>query len=267
MTIGQIVLPGTTLSVSRLSFGTSRLFSAGRKADRHAIIAEAVRQGFTHFDTAPSYGFGMSELDLGDVLGSDSKITIATKTGLYSPGGEGQPWAAIFARKMMGRAIPTLSTPIADWAVDRARRALAESMKRLRRNHVDILLLHEAELGLLHTDEWLKWIDEELGHRIGAFGVAVSASRLGSVLAANSPIAKLIQTQDSVSGCEADPVLDAGRPLQFTYGYLSSLALTDRTEQAVNTAIKAALHRNKTGSVLVSTINKPRIQTLAVAAG
>ena len=264
--IAKIILPGTDLTVSRLTFGTSRLFSAGGRANRYAVIEAAARIGFTHFDTAPSYGFGMAERDLGDVLGGDNSVTITTKTGLYSPGGEDQPWASIFARKLLGRGFPTLSAPIADWSVDRAKRSLDASLKRLKRDRIDILLMHEAELPLLNADEWLGWMDAERKTRVRFFGVAVGGDRLPPILLAPEPMLEIIQTEDSLAQHEADPLLKAGRQLQLTYGYLSSLSDADRSEAGVAATIRGALERNTQGSVLVSTTTASRIPALASAA-
>jgi len=55
------MLPGTGLSVSRLSFGTATLHHHPTTAKRQAFLAAALDHGFTHFDTSPYYGFGMSE--------------------------------------------------------------------------------------------------------------------------------------------------------------------------------------------------------------
>lgn len=264
--IPKTILPGTNLSLSRLTFGTSRLFSAGKRRDRHDVLAAAADGGFSHFDTAPSYGFGVAEKDLGDVFGHDPHITLTTKTGLYSPGGEDQLWAAIFARKLAGRVAPVFSSPMADWSVDRARRELDLSLKRLRRDRVDVLLLHEPELPLLNTDQWQQWMAEEIGQRVGCFGIAVDDRRLLSALSAQQTLPEIVQTQDSISGNEAAPLLAAGRALQFTYGYLSALPTDKRSKSDVASTIQSALARNTHGSVIVSSNNVQRVNALALAA-
>jgi D-threo-aldose 1-dehydrogenase len=263
--IPRTQLPGTELSLSRLTFGTSRLFSAGSRSARHALLETAAQAGFTHFDTAPSYGFGMAERDLGDLFGRDDAVTVTTKTGLYSPGGEGQSWPTIFGRKLLGRVVTSLSRPVVDWSVSTARRALDDSLKRLKRDHVSILLLHEAELPLLDTDEWQRWMAAERQARVGSYGVAVDAERLKSILAAPMPFLEIIQAQDSVSAREAEPVLAAGRPLQFTFGYLSSLSAEERSAAGIARTIKAALARNLHGSVVVSSNQIERVRALAAA--
>ena len=61
----------TGLKVSALAFGcgdVGGLMVRGAPADRERAIARAVELGITYLDTAPSYGSGESEKNLGVVL-------------------------------------------------------------------------------------------------------------------------------------------------------------------------------------------------------
>src|SRR5215469_7849000 len=126
----QVILPGTDISLSRFSFGTGSRFNIA-SAKRAHLLAAAFDHGFTHFDTAPYYGFGIAERDLKPLLKAHPNITVATKVGLYSPGGEAQSAALVSLRKAAGKVLPTLSRPEADFNVARARKALEGSLKRL----------------------------------------------------------------------------------------------------------------------------------------
>ena len=148
----QVLLPGTDLSVSRFVFGTASLHHLGRLPVQAAHLAAAATAGFTHFDTAPLYGFGGAERVLGSVFGREPTITFTTKVGLYSPGGSDQGHAAMLGRKIGGKLWPRLSRAVADLSVEQARRSLEGSLRRLSRDCVDILLLHEPAPGLLRTD-------------------------------------------------------------------------------------------------------------------
>src|SRR5262245_50530975 len=64
----RVQLPGTEIVMSRLSFGTSRLHHVPSGKHRQSLLAAAFDAGFTHFDTAPLYGFGLAESDLGGFL-------------------------------------------------------------------------------------------------------------------------------------------------------------------------------------------------------
>jgi D-threo-aldose 1-dehydrogenase len=258
--VRQVTLPGTDMSVSRFSFGTASLFNVGSAKRRADLLAAAYDHGFTHFDTAPYYGFGTAERDLRPLLTAHPDITIATKVGIYSPGGEAQPTAAVFLRKAAGRIVPALSRPTIDWSVARARNALTASLRRLGRERVDLYLLHEPELELLDSDEWLRWLESECD-RVARFGIAVNSTRLGHFIAAANPLASVIQTMDSIMDREADILLKHHRPLQITYGYISAAKLHGPVD--VPAVLAAALRRNKSGSVIVSTRKLKRLRRYA----
>src|SRR5438034_10306624 len=116
-----------TLPELRLGFGAWAVGGAGWGApgaerDRAAAVERAVERGITFFDTAPSYGDGASELLVGRVLKPHGeRVAIATKVGPH----------------------------------DDPRRSLEASLRRLQREHVDLVQLHEA------LDRW-EWQLEKL---------------------------------------------------------------------------------------------------------
>ena len=81
-----------------------------------------------HFDTAPIYGFGLSERDLAPLLTAEPNLTVATKVGLYPPGGTQQNWAAVFARKALGKLYSPWSRASVDLSVKRAEVSLGASL-------------------------------------------------------------------------------------------------------------------------------------------
>jgi aryl-alcohol dehydrogenase-like predicted oxidoreductase len=253
----QILLPGTNLKISRFSFGTGGLFNVGTSRERGRLLAAACDHGFTHFDTAPYYGFGIAERDLCSILTTRPQTTVATKVGIYSPGGEAQSERMVFWRKAAGKLIPALSRPTINWSIEWAKKALSGSLRRLGRDHVDLYLLHEPDLALIETDEWLRWLEVE-SNRVAYFGVALDANRTEPFIRSSNPLASVVQTFDSIQGREADTVLNSGRPLQLTYGYVS--ALRARTEDNVSSILRKALYRNVTGSIIVSTSKISRLR-------
>jgi D-threo-aldose 1-dehydrogenase len=256
----QITLPGTDMPISRFSFGTARLFNVGSAKARANLLTAAYDHGFTHFDTAPYYGFGVAERDLRPLLRAHPDATVATKVGIYSPGGEAQRSTEVFLRKATGKVFPSLSRPMIDWSVARARNALTASLRRLGRDHVDLYLLHEPELSLLNSDEWLAWLESERD-RVRHFGIAVETSRLRPFVVSANRLASIIQTVDSIVGREADVVTAHHRPMQITYGYVSAAKRIGPVD--VPAILAAALRRNTTGSVIVSTRNIRRLQQYA----
>ncbi len=60
---------GLTVSVLGLGCGAvGGLMVRGSAADRERVVARALEAGVTYFDTAPAYGDGQSEINLGQVL-------------------------------------------------------------------------------------------------------------------------------------------------------------------------------------------------------
>src|ERR1700724_2869800 len=82
-------IPGTQLSVSRVALGTwamgGWMWGGTDYRESVATIRAALDQGINLIDTAPAYGFGVSEEIVGSAVadaGLRSHAIIATKVGL-----------------------------------------------------------------------------------------------------------------------------------------------------------------------------------------
>jgi aryl-alcohol dehydrogenase-like predicted oxidoreductase len=256
----RTTIAGTTIEVSRLVLGTGSLHHLVWWAARRRILDQAADLGITHFDTSPYYGDGLAEADLGRFLqGRRDAFTVATKVGLYPRGPVLRTGVGVWCRRAFGRLRPGSMGPIEEWSVAQARRSLEQSLRRLRTEYVDMLLVHEPNVTGPQADDLLAWMRHEQDRgMLRAFGVAGDQSRIGNLVGGHHPLAWVAQTRDSTTGREADFVIQAGRPLQFTYGYVTA----DRTTPAPDT-IAAALRRNTTGAVIVSSRSPERIAALA----
>src|SRR4051812_7179235 len=77
------MLPGTTLPTSALGLGMGHLFRLPKQADRLRILAAAYDAGIVPIDTAPMYGLGVAEAELGRFArGRRDQLVIATKFGI-----------------------------------------------------------------------------------------------------------------------------------------------------------------------------------------
>ena len=80
------VLGRTGLSVSQLGFGCGNvggLIIRGEPEERLRAVATAISLGINYFDTAPSYGDGVSETNLGRALKElKAEVFVGTKVGL-----------------------------------------------------------------------------------------------------------------------------------------------------------------------------------------
>lgn len=116
----------------------------------HAISDEAARAtveaawaaGIRHFDTAPYYGFGLSEKRLGSALAQldpRGEATISSKVGrVLNPAAGGKP-----GETRHGFVSNEPFEPAFDYSYDGVMRAFESSQKRLRRDKIDILLAHD----------------------------------------------------------------------------------------------------------------------------
>jgi L-galactose dehydrogenase/L-glyceraldehyde 3-phosphate reductase len=114
----------TGLRVSVLGFGCGNvggLMIRGARADRERAVARAIELGINYFDTAPSYGDGLSETNLGAALRTlGARVHVGTKFSLAPPD------------------LAQVPAAIA--------RALDASLARLGTEQVDLLQLHSPIL-------------------------------------------------------------------------------------------------------------------------
>ena len=105
------------------------------------LLAEATRNGIVHFDTAPLYGFGLSELRLGHHLRTleRSQYKISTKVGRTYHAAWGRPvergnWFA-----------PLDRLAYTDYSRDGIMRSLEQSLTRLGIDRIDTVLVHDID--------------------------------------------------------------------------------------------------------------------------
>jgi D-threo-aldose 1-dehydrogenase len=139
------------LKVTELGFGTAplgNLFRPLADDDARATLATAKAAGFGYWDTAPFYGFGLSERRLGDAL-RGSEYVISTKVGrVLNPVRE-----AIDANTPRhGYATPMPFAPVYDYSYDAVMRSFEESLQRLGLARIDLLYIHDIGR-MTHGDE------------------------------------------------------------------------------------------------------------------
>src|SRR5947208_1551767 len=158
----SVQIDQTELRVSRWSFGTASLHHVPRSNQRQRLLRAAVNAGFTHFDTSPFYGYGLAERELsGLIKHGRADLTLATKVGLYPPRHASYRPLGIWCRKVVGRVVRRVSAPRVDWSIAEARKSLAQSLRRLGTDYVDVLYLHEPDAMLIAADQFLRWLEDE----------------------------------------------------------------------------------------------------------
>jgi aryl-alcohol dehydrogenase-like predicted oxidoreductase len=253
--------------VPALSFGTGSLHHLVDVQARVNLLVDAVELGMTHLDTAPSYGGGLTESWIGKALGGRWRdVTVATKVGLYPPGGRSHSFVGVLARKAAGRIIPALSRAKVDWSLRSAEASLRGSLTCLGRSHVDLLLLHEPSASVEVADEFAEWFERlRQAGTIRYWGIAGEPESCMPLVLSAHPVAAVVQTRDSLERREASALARANRELQFTYGYLSRSAPTSAGRE-LRDLIREALRVNRTGSILVSTRRIDHLRALVEAA-
>lgn len=129
-----------TLALPSLGFGAGgigNLYAAVSDAAARETIETALAEGIAYFDTAPHYGFGLSETRLGAALPASAKVS--TKVGRrLRPAPEVDPLA-----ERHGFVAAAPFEPVFDYSYDGVMRAFESSLERLRRDHIDVLLAHD----------------------------------------------------------------------------------------------------------------------------
>ncbi|WP_062063553.1 aldo/keto reductase [Cellvibrio sp. OA-2007] len=133
----------SSLSLSRLGFGAAPIGNlyqpiTGVQAGR--AVKAALLSGIRYFDTAPHYGFGLSETRLGAALGNIAaaeSVIVSTKVGrLLVP-------TSSRASVRHGFVDAPPLEPQFDYSYDGVMRSFESSLQRLQREHIDLLLAHD----------------------------------------------------------------------------------------------------------------------------
>ena len=168
---------------SRLVFGTARLAGGAYASQSRRMIEACVTAGITAFDTAPGYGMGAAEALLGDVTQGMAGIALHTKVGSARPA---VPALRGWAKRLRNLAANRAATARIDAAIEPfggvpagivlTPRAIEQSLARshdlLRRDRIELVLLHEAEPQLIDPEAWDTLRSAQNAGRVGQLGFA-----------------------------------------------------------------------------------------------
>jgi D-threo-aldose 1-dehydrogenase len=176
----------TGLRVTELGFGTAplgNLFRPLPDATARETLAAAEQAGFGYYDTAPFYGFGLSERRLGDALRHRKDIVLSTKVGrILKP----VPGPVDESEVRQGYATPMPFEPVYDYSYDAVMKSYEASRQRLGLSRIDILYIHdigslthgeqnEARMAELTRGGGLKALEElRATKQISGFGMGVN---------------------------------------------------------------------------------------------
>lgn len=176
--IAERRLGATDIRLPTLGFGAApigNLYTEVTDDEAMRAIGVALEKGIRYFDTAPYYGYGLSESRLGQGLKGVSRdgVRISTKVGrrIYEdttrePGQEGFAVAGYKAEF--------------DYSRDGVMRSFESSLKRLGTDHVDILLLHDIGR-LTHGDRHPVLLRQALDEALPAMAELKSSGACGAI--------------------------------------------------------------------------------------
>jgi aryl-alcohol dehydrogenase-like predicted oxidoreductase len=245
-----------------LGYGTSRLHYL-RKKERQRILEKAAELGIKHFDTAPSYGDGMAETELGDFLrGRRDQFVIATKYGeAANPITERFP---VFGFPLRGlraatRRVGFWEPPTQPFTAMGLRNSVEKSLERLRTGWLDIVLLHAPRLDRIDSVEAILEQFNALREKglIRAYGLAGDWADIKTILSVCPELCQILQT------AEADWQMDF--PPDITFGALSpgpqSYWTAPTPPETALRRLAAALTKRQ-GVILVSTTRPVHLKSL-----
>jgi aryl-alcohol dehydrogenase-like predicted oxidoreductase len=169
---------------SRLGFGCGSIMGRVGRAESLRAIGAALDAGITHFDTARLYGYGEAENLLGEaVRGRRDQIVIASKFGLVATrAAMALRGLKPLAQKLVGNIpglrplirglVGTAQQSSGAFTPEAAERSLAESLRALQTDYLDILFLHDPGAADLtgELEDFLK--AQVAAGRIRAYGIA-----------------------------------------------------------------------------------------------
>jgi D-threo-aldose 1-dehydrogenase len=181
MTLPTRRIGTTDVDVSVLGFGgvaVGNFFELMPEERALATIEEAWQSGVRFFDTSPYYGHGLSEHRFGHVLRGriDDGLVISTKVGrILRPEKADRIDRGLFLGGLNFAAE-------FDYSYDGAMRSLEHSYQRLGMNRIDVVLIHDVDVGTYGSvDEYHRRRDEAMAGSYRALDELRGAGVIGAI--------------------------------------------------------------------------------------
>lgn len=195
-----------------IGFGASSLGNLYREIDdecARSTVYVAWADGVRYFDTAPFYGFGLSERRLGDVLRTRSRdeFLLSTKVGRLLVPGEA-------CREKFGFHSPMPFDPVFDYSYDGVMRSFEASLQRLGLARVDIVYMHDlgrSTHGAAHDAHFRQAIE-------GGFRALEDLRSQGAVSAIGLGVNEVEVCAESMTHADFDLFMIAGRYTLLNHG-------------------------------------------------
>ena len=208
MELPRARLGATSVAITRIGMGSAPLgglFAPVSDADADATIERAWTLGIRYFDTAPLYGFGLSEHRFGEALRGRKRgeFVLSTKVGrLLRPGDP-----ATLEHGQFKDALPFAE--VYDYSYDGVMRSLEDSLQRLGTWRIDILLVHDLDVWTHRSEAARRARVEEF--MAGGYRAMIKLREDGTVRAIGAGINETAACQDLAERGDFDCFLLAGR--------------------------------------------------------
>ena len=184
-----------SLQISELGFGCAAV--AGRVSRKDSLLAlhAAYDAGITFYDMARSYGYGQSERIVGEFLGGRREsVVLCTKFGIMPAAVSGWKQKLKPMAQLAIRAFPALRAVAQKQVQDQfvsnqftpeiLRMSLETSLRELKTDYVDILLLHAAPATVLQQHDLLHAMDQLVqSGKVRMAGISADAPVIGKYFA------------------------------------------------------------------------------------
>lgn len=200
-------LPRSGLELTALGLGCSQLGGLYRPmswADSEALVDAAWSAGLRYFDTAPYYGYTLSERRVGQALSIRAReaFALSTKVGrLMRPDAGVRPGDD-------GWAEPLPFRPVFDYTYDGIMRSYEDSLQRLGTSRIDILYVHDIGTmthGERHAHYWTQLTEG------GGLRALAQLRESGAVSAIGLGVNEWEVVVDAMNEAPLDIVMLAGR--------------------------------------------------------
>lgn len=218
-----------SLRLSTLGLGAAALaglYDAVDAATATATLQTAWDLGLRSMDTAPFYGYTLSERRVGEFLAGRPRdgYVLSTKVGrIMQPDASVQPGSD-------GWAQPLPYRPVFDYSHDGILRSFDDSLQRLGTGRIDILLVHDigrATHGEHHARHWQALTEG------GGLRALERLRSQGAVRAIGLGVNEWEVAQQALAAAPLDCVLLAGRYTLLEQGALDFLNLCAASEVGV----------------------------------
>lgn len=298
MSLPTVVLGTDRIQTTALGFGCAGIFRLPSPRQRSHLLHTVFEAGIRHFDVAPMYGLGRAEPELGRFTRTRrAEVTIASKFGITpTPAARclayaQRPLRSIFAAKPtirdQAKAHATAPSHIlfqkGEYHAAGAGRSLENSLRALKTDYLDLLLLHDPLPGSVRSDDVCSYLESACAKGLirswGITGEPVNTHEVAREFQRDIPV---YQVQNSIF--LPSPNYEAAKTAYITFGAISG-ALTFlvrhvaadnstrlRWESAIGAdcgdasiaaslLLQTALRANSSGIVLFSTTSFPHLHS------